>query len=365
MASNNIIIPFFLISLTIFQSNHLVFCHQESGEWHCDEDSETKLTADFRPGIVTVDGHADDWEDINGFDFSLLPALDPDQEHEYKAGKMTIKALHDGRDVYFMLKVDGDYVYSDGNDNKCPSVALMFQVGDSATYHNMGGCKESPGTCNNKTCRGYEVDIMHFSVGSAIPGRIYGANPVDNRDGNGGDRYGHLLDMYAWNPHCRNLDGISPAGNDSTAQNNWKGAWWHSSFGVHSGYIREDSPYGSSGQKGTYYFEFSRPLRTMDQLQQDIQFTVGQPSKFAAAFWYPVDGNPWHGSGHYSINCNWVALDVSSASLTPVKLASGNSWNASGAFALLLSIISLSVSIFVGYLVSRKSGVHFTPMDSL
>jgi hypothetical protein len=25
------------------------------------------------------------------------------------------------------------------------------------------------------------------------------------------------------------------SGNDSSGQNNWKGAWWHSSFNVHSG----------------------------------------------------------------------------------------------------------------------------------
>lgn len=25
------------------------------------------------------------------------------------------------------------------------------------------------------------------------------------------------------------------SGNDSSAQNDWKGAWWHSSFSVHSG----------------------------------------------------------------------------------------------------------------------------------
>ena len=35
-----------------------------------------------------------------------------------------------------------------------------------------------------------------------------------------------------------------------------------------TGFVEEDSPYASSGQKGTYYFEFSRPLRTMDRLQQ-------------------------------------------------------------------------------------------------
>lgn len=34
------------------------------------------------------------------------------------------------------------------------------------------------------------------------------------------------------------------------------------------GFVEGDSPYATSGQKGTYYFEFSRPLRTMDRLQQ-------------------------------------------------------------------------------------------------
>ena len=32
--------------------------------------------------------------------------------------------------------------------------------------------------------------------------------------------------------------------------------------------MEEDNPYASDGQKGTFYFEFSRPLRTMDRLQQ-------------------------------------------------------------------------------------------------
>ena len=67
--------------------------HEESGEWSCDSDSETQLVAEFRPGLITIDGHTDDWKDIDGFEFSLLPALDPDAENEYKAGKMTVKVL--------------------------------------------------------------------------------------------------------------------------------------------------------------------------------------------------------------------------------------------------------------------------------
>nr|GMD92294.1 Cell wall protein [Ipomoea batatas] len=88
--------------------------HEESGEWHCDSDEESRIVAEFRPGRVTLDGHADDWADIDGFDFPLLPALDPDNDHQFGGGKMTVKALHDGKDVYFMLQVDGDYAYTKG-----------------------------------------------------------------------------------------------------------------------------------------------------------------------------------------------------------------------------------------------------------
>lgn len=314
---------------------------------------------------MSLDGHPDDWTDVDGFEFPLYPALDPDADHEYTAGKMIVKALHDGKDVHFMLQVNGNYVYSKGNDKDCPSVALMFQVGESATYHNMGGCKESPGTCTNKSCRGYEVDIMHFSIGHAVPGRLYGGNPLDNSDGNGDDRFGHLVDMYAWTPHCRNLDGISPTGNDTSAQNDWKGAWWHDSFTTHSGFLEEDSPYASTGQKGTYYFEFSRPLRTADRLQQDVQFSIGQTSKFSVAFWYPVDGKAWSGSQHYTVSCDWVPLDISPGNSRLSRAASGSSWDAASAFALLLSVIAFCVSIFVGYRVTKPKSIPFTQMDSL
>ncbi|XP_068663476.1 uncharacterized protein [Aristolochia californica] len=352
----------FLLRSAVLFSVLIGFCisHEDHGEGqNCDSNSNARIQANFRPGVVTLDGHPDDWSEVDGFEFSLLPALDPDEENEYKGGKMTVKALHDGHDVFFLLQVDGEYVYSKGESKKCPSVALMFPVGESATYHNMGGCKETPDTCSNKTCRGHEVDIMHFSIGNAIPGRLYGGNPLDN--GNGGDRFGHLVDLYSWNPHCRFLDGISPSGNDTSAQNNWKGAWWHDSINVHSGFLEGDSPFSTSGQKGTYYFEFSRPIRTMDRFQQDVQFTIGQTNKVAVAFWYPMDGKSWSGFQHYSINCDWIPLDISSPSS-----ASGSSWNAALAFALLLSVVSLCVSVFVGYWSSRTSkAVPFTPLDHL
>lgn len=80
----------------------LVFCvllirqansHEESGEWSCESDSDIRVQAEFGPGLITLDGHADDWKDMDGFEFSLRPALDPDAENEYRGGKMTVKVF--------------------------------------------------------------------------------------------------------------------------------------------------------------------------------------------------------------------------------------------------------------------------------
>lgn len=65
--------------------------HEESGEWHCDSGSGIRVPAHFRPGVITVDGKVDDWKEIDGSVFPLLPALDPDADKEYNAGKMTLK----------------------------------------------------------------------------------------------------------------------------------------------------------------------------------------------------------------------------------------------------------------------------------
>ena len=74
---------------------HLANSHQESGEWSCEPDLETRIHAEYKPGLVTLDGHADDWSDVDGLELSLLPALDPDEDHQYKGGKMTVKVCLD------------------------------------------------------------------------------------------------------------------------------------------------------------------------------------------------------------------------------------------------------------------------------
>ncbi|KAG6486329.1 uncharacterized protein LOC122008770 isoform X2 [Zingiber officinale] len=369
-----------LVALTLTSRIRLGCAHEHHGEGEeeekdededessCEAKPDIHLVAGYRPGTVTIDGRSDDWAGVDGPLLPLLPALDFDEDEAYGGGKMTVKAVHDGQNVYFMLQVAGEYAYSLDDDHKCPSVALMFQVGENATYKNMGGCSHMPGSCTDKNCHGHEVDIMHFSVGKAIPGRLYGSNLVDNSKGNGNDSFGHLVDVYAWNPHCRYLDGTGPPEDKSIGKNDWVGAWWHSSLVSHIGFIEEDSPYGKSGEQGTYLFEFSRPLRTMDRFQQDAQFTIGQTSKVAVAFWYPTDGKPWSKSQHFSASCNWLALDVAPASelssVSPVSPRIGPS-DAATSFALLLSVVSFCLTIFIGYWVSKTRPVPFTPIDSL
>ncbi|KAJ6680056.1 HEME BINDING PROTEIN [Salix purpurea] len=298
--------------------------HQESGEWSCETDEEIRIEAGFRPGLITLDGHADDWKDIDAFDSSLLPALDPDDDKEYTGGKMTVKALHDGNDVFYLLQVDGSYAYTKGDNHKCPSVALMFPIGDEATYHNMGGCKEGTDTCNKKTCKGHEVDIMHFSVGNAIPGRLYGGNPLDNGDGNGG-----LV------------------------------IWLISMVGIHTvdtlmALVLQEmilvARITGKGHGGT----------VASMSTQDAQFTIGGSSKMAVAFWYPVDGNSWHGSGHYSVNCDWIPLDISPGSSSILKASTrGGSGDVASAFALLFSVLSICLSVFVGYRAPRSRNENY------
>lgn len=98
---------------------------------------------------------------------------------------------------------------------------------------------------------------------------------------------------------------------------------------------------------------------------QDVQFTIGGSSKMSVALWYPVDGNPWFGSGHYTINCDWVSLDIASGGSVLTKSASSSSWDVTSSFALLFSVAALCVAVFVAYQVSRHKSVPFTPMENL
>lgn len=64
---------------------------EEEDESSCEQSSDVRVDAEFRPGIVTVDGRAEDWADVAGPQLALLPALDFDEDKAYGGGPMTVK----------------------------------------------------------------------------------------------------------------------------------------------------------------------------------------------------------------------------------------------------------------------------------
>ncbi|KAL3689205.1 hypothetical protein R1sor_015514 [Riccia sorocarpa] len=334
----------------------------------CKNDAGMTIEAEFRPGIITVDAYAKDWANIRGYQFLLTQAITADLKSPYPqdSGRMQIKAVHDGREIFFLVEVPGDYVYEDGQIMGCPAVALMFGIGDDATYHNMGGCQEKSDTCSSSSCAGHEVDIMQFTISTAIPGRLYGANLLDNLNGTGHDSTGHLDDMYAWNPHCRFVDGLGP--NDvkegAGAQNEWRGAWTHTSISNEYGMVQGDSPYGKAGTKGFYIFEFARPLRTGDRSQQDKQFTIGGIHGMAAALWYPVGNVPWSPHEHYSANCDWIPLKILSAA-GPSSHTFTKVVDTLSILAVVLALAALGTTFAVGWWLKTNPHATFTSINPL
>lgn len=334
----------------------------------CHRDSQLHLQAAFRPGLITVDGISSDWTSVVGQSFVPLQAIQPDPNQPYPFGKLDIKVVHDGHDMFFLVEFPGPYEFTQGDNHKCPSVALMFGVGDDATYNNMGGCQETSDTCSSVSCNGHAVDIMHFTIGTAIPGRLYGANIFDNLNSTGRDSFGHLNDMYGWNPHCRYIDGLSPNGSSiagSGAQNDWQGAWSHSTMDLSYGLISSDSPYSTSGNIGTYTYEFSRRLRTSDRLQQDVQFTIGGTHSFIAAFWYPVSHVAWKGYQHYSASCDWIPLEILPATTYSATSSENKMPSILSVFTLLLSVVALITSIVTFWRARSKTQGQFQIIDNL
>lgn len=321
-----------------------------------------KLQASYVPGSITVDGLSGDWSSVKGNSFALNPALTDDPKTAYPDGSMQIKVAHDGHDIFFLLQVPGAYKFNVNEENMA-AIALMFPVGDDATYHNMGGCPEAPTACNVTNCFGHEVDLVHFEINKAIPGRLYGENIADSVNGTGRDSFGKLDDGYAWNPHCRSLDGMTPTGIvTGGGQNNWRGSWTHDTTDTKYGLVAADSPYGTLNGAGTYTFEFARPLRTNDVLQQDAQFTIGSTHGMAAAFWFPVADNAWQPYQHYSASCDWLQLEIVSGASS--LASSTKSESALSAVSLVIALASLAVAVTVGWWVRQNSRTSFNPISS-
>lgn len=355
-----------------------VSCHEGHGADtpHCDTEGST-LGAYYVPGEITVDGDAMDWIGISGSEFQMLQAINPNPEQHYPPGSdaVTVKAAHDGQSIYILLQVPGAYMYSTADGHLAPAVALMFGIGDDATFYNMGGCANLAGKCTAENCRGHEVDLVQFKVNTAIPGRQYGANLADNVKGTGKDSIGQLDDMFAWNPHCRGYDGPSTVPGATAAavgsQNDWRGAWSHTSIDMDYGLVATDAPYGSAGDPGDFVFEFSRPLRTSDRAQQDVQMAIGplKPVRFGAALWYPVDNTTaWSPHQHYVLTCDWIQLELLSATepgstfFSALSQGGGSGSSALSVISVLVAIAALAVSLVTGWWV-RTHPRQFTPME--
>lgn len=82
-----------LVAIAIsFSAILCVGSHEHHGDLSCEMDPNVRVLAEYRQGIVTdIDGHLDDWDAIDGSEFELRPALDPDEDKKYQGGKITVK----------------------------------------------------------------------------------------------------------------------------------------------------------------------------------------------------------------------------------------------------------------------------------
>ncbi|RRT84814.1 hypothetical protein B296_00003202 [Ensete ventricosum] len=84
--------------------------HGEEAGGSCESSPDVRVAAEFRPGVITVDGHADDWTDIEASEFALLPALDFDADKAYGGGRMSVRvSIFFLRFFALLLDVKGDY----------------------------------------------------------------------------------------------------------------------------------------------------------------------------------------------------------------------------------------------------------------
>jgi hypothetical protein len=90
--------------------------------------------------------------------------------------------LEENRNLWVTDKFFCTDLVASGVGRQNSDVLGLYVVGQ------MGGCPELTMTCNSSTCSGHEVDLMHFYLNKAIPGRLYGSNLFDNINGTGRDR---------------------------------------------------------------------------------------------------------------------------------------------------------------------------------
>ena len=249
---------------------------------------------------ITVDGDVSDWAGVAGLSTTLEPIVDRlDDPVDNK--DVTVRVAHDDDMLFMLFAVEDDYDWQADDHNLSAALAVMFPVGTAGAHM---GAEDEEGEVSAGM-----VDIWHWELDCAA-GELNGGgagHPAGDGQDPGNDDDCNFDDEWATDAETREDD------NTGTGENSMTGAW------VHSNPV--------AGAPGVWYFEMSRPLQTGDE--QDAQFTVGESTQLALAYWdadFGPDG--WDDSTHVQsssqgwININLVAdaavrsLDAPVASIT-------------------------------------------------
>jgi len=249
------------------------------------EDEDLGRTLDAPRADITIDGDLSDWALVPGLATTLEPIIaDADKAIEDK--DVTIKMAYDDENVYALFTIDDDYNWNAEDAKLSAAIALLFPV-DTGGPHM--GTDDEEGEVSTGM-----VDIWHWETECAAGVESGGAvNPAGDGKDPGNDATCNFDDEWATDAETREDD------NGAGAENSFLGVWTHSNPVA-------DGP-------GVWYFEMSRPLQTGDA--QDAQFTAGEPTLLALAYWDPDFGpDGWDDSTHVqSSNQEWIEVNLVTA----------------------------------------------------
>ncbi len=230
---------------------------------------------------ITVDGDPSDWQLVPGLVTTLEPIVS-EMGEPIENKEVTVRMAHDDTNVYMLVSVVDDYDWVADDAHLSGAFAAMFPV-DTGGPH-MGADDEEG---ENSTGM---VDIWHWELECAAGVESGGAvNPPGDGKDPGNDSVCNFDDEWATDAETREDD------NTASGENSLLGVWTHSN--------------PTDGGPGVWYFELSRPLQTGDS--QDAQFTVGESTMLALAYWDPDFGpDGWDDDTHVqSSNQGWIQVE--------------------------------------------------------
>ncbi len=246
------------------------------------EEEDLGRTLDAPEAAITVDGDPSDWALVPGL-ATTLERIEEEAGQPIDNRDITVKMAHDDENIYAMVTVEDDYNWNPDDANLSAAFAMLFPV-DVAAPH-MGADDEEGDNSIGM------VDLWHWELECAAGTQTGGAvGPAGEGKDPGNDANCNFDDEWATDADTREDD------NTATGENSLLGVWSHSN-------PTADAP-------GVWYFEISRPLQTGDE--QDVQFTVGESTDLAIAYWDPDFGpDGWEDDTHVqSANQEWIEVNL-------------------------------------------------------